>query len=305
MRGSSSVRSISIRPTHKYFTIFVTLLFVLTFASPVQSIENQARDKSPEKKIKGTIVMIHGMFVGSWVWENFKKYFEERGYKCITPTLRYHDTPLSSPANPNLGTTSIVDYVNDIEKEIRKIEETPIIIGHSMGGLISQILASRGLVKSAVLIAPAAPRGINAATWTVIKSAWYNRERMALWDEPLFPTFEGVAYSSLHLLKPQEQKMVYEKFSYESGRAAWEMAFWFFDGKRATFVDDEKVTCPVLIIVGTEDRLTPPAITRKIQHKYNKVSTYIEFNNHSHWIIGEDGWEKVAETIHGWLARVP
>ena len=294
-----------IRVNHKYFTFFITIFFLLTFACPVQSLENQSRNKSPEQKIKGTIVMIHGMFVASWVWDNFKKYFEERGYKCITPTLRYHDTPRSSPAHPNLGTTSIVDYVNDIEKEIGKVEYPPIIIGHSMGGLISQILASRGLVKSAVLIAPAAPRGINSATWTVIKSAWHNRKRMGLWYEPLYPTFEGVAYSTLHRLTPEEQKMVYEKFSYESGRAAWEMAFWFFDGKRATFVDDEKVTCPVLTIVGTEDRLTPPSIAKKIQDKYKKVSTYIEFNNHSHWIINEKGWETVAKTIYDWLQCLP
>jgi pimeloyl-ACP methyl ester carboxylesterase len=299
------VRNTFIRSSHKYFTFFVAIFFILTFAFPVQSLENQSRNKSPEKKINGTIVMIHGMFVGSWCWDNFKKYFEDRGYKCITPTLRYHDTPLSSPANPNLGTTSIVDYVNDIEKEIRRIDEPPIIIGHSMGGLISQILASRGLAKSTVLIAPAAPRGINAITWSVIKSAWYNRERMGLWDEPILPALEGAAYSSLHLLTPQEQKRVYKRFSYESGRAAWEIGFWIFDGKKATFVDAEKVTCPVLIIVGTEDRLTPPSVTRKIKDKYTKNSTYIEFNNHAHWIIGEEGWEKVAEVIYDWLRRLP
>ena len=63
-----------------------------------------------------TIVMIHGMWSGGWYWENYNKFFEEKGYHCITPTLRFHDMSPKEPPHPHLGTTSVLDYAEDIER---------------------------------------------------------------------------------------------------------------------------------------------------------------------------------------------
>jgi pimeloyl-ACP methyl ester carboxylesterase len=281
----------------KYILTIAVLLLVLQAQVFPASAANRPTQKNP------TLMMIHGMFVGPWCWDSFKTYFEAKGYPCVTLTLRYHDVPLSSPPDPGLGTTSLLDYVQDAETEIRKLKDKPVIIGHSMGGLIAQILGSRGLAKSIVLISPAAPGGINAVTWSVIKSAWHNRTRIALWNRPMSPSFEGVAYSSLHLLSDEEQKRVFERFTYESGRAAWEIGFWFFDPGRASKVDASGVTCPVLTVVGTEDRLTPPSVVKKVHKKYERVSTYKEFPNHAHWIIAEPGWEEVAGFIDSWMEK--
>lgn len=76
-----------------------------------------------------TIVMIHGMWGGGWYWENFKKFFEGEGYHCITPTLRFHDVDPKEPSNLGLGTTSLLDYAGDLEKEINKLETVPILTG--------------------------------------------------------------------------------------------------------------------------------------------------------------------------------
>jgi len=84
---------------------------------------------------------------------------------------------------------------------------------------------------------------------------------------------------------------------YESGRAAAEIGFWLFDRKMASSVDASKVTCPVLIVAGSEDRITPVSVIRKVQNKYKTVSTYKEFPNHAHWVIGEPGWENIAEDV--------
>ena len=95
--------------------------------------------------------MIHGIFTGGWCWDNYKTFFEKRGYICVTPTLRLHNFGSKSKPNPELGHTSILDYVSDLEKEIKKINTLPIIIGHSMGGLIAQIIASKGLSQATIL----------------------------------------------------------------------------------------------------------------------------------------------------------
>jgi pimeloyl-ACP methyl ester carboxylesterase len=252
-----------------------------------------------------TIIMIHGMWGSGWYWENYKKYFEAKGYKCFVPTLRYHNVNPKSAPHKELGTTSILDYAADLEKLIKEIGGQPIIIGHSMGGLIAQILASRGLTSTAVLLAPASPRGILALQPSVIKSFWSVLFRWAFWKTPMRQTFKEAVYSMLHLLPQEQQKQTYKRFVYESGRAAFEIGFWLLDGKRATEVDEKKVTCPMLIIVGTEDRITPTAVVKQVHKKYKNNSTYIELKKHAHWIMGEPGWEEVAKLIHVWLKRLP
>ena len=232
-----------------------------------------------------TIIMIHGMWGSGWYWENYKKYFEAKGYKCIVPTLRYHNVnPKSSPPQ-ELGTTSILDYASDLEKLIKDTGGQPIIIGHSMGGLIAQILASRGLASAAVLLAPASPRGILALQPSVIRSFWSVLFRWAFWKTPMRQTFNEAVYSMLHLLTPEQQKQTYERFVYESGRAAFEIGFWLLDSKKATQVNEKKVTCPVLVISGAEDRITPAAVVKKVHEKYKSTSTYKEFPGHAHWIM--------------------
>jgi len=248
-----------------------------------------------------TIIMIHGMWGSGWYWGNYKNYFEAKGYKCITPTLRYHDTDPKSAPHKELGTTSILDYASDLEKLIKGIDGKPIIIGHSMGGLIAQILASRGLASAAVLLCPASPSGIVALKPSVIKSFWSVMSKWNFWNKPMRQTFEEAVYSMLHLLPLQQQKETYERFVYESGRAAFEIGFWLIDGKRATQVNEKNVTCPMLVIAGSEDRITPAAVVKKVHNKYKSVSTYKEFPNHAHWIMGEPKWEEVVEFIDVWL----
>ncbi|MBN1548033.1 MAG: alpha/beta hydrolase [Syntrophaceae bacterium] len=250
-----------------------------------------------------TIIMIHGMWGSGWYWENFKKYFESKGYKCIVPTLRYHDIDPKSDPPAELGTTSILDYASDLEILIKETGGKPILMGHSMGGLIAQILGSRDLAEALVLLTPASPRGIIALTPSVIKSFWSVLFRWAFWKTPMRQTFEEAVYSMLHLLLPRQQKQAYQRFVYESGKAAFEIGFWLLDSKKATQVDEKKVTCPVLVIAGTEDRITPASVVRKIHKKYGSRSTYRELSGHAHWVVGEPGWEDVAELIHEWLIQ--
>ena len=108
----------------------------------------------------------------------------------------------------------------------------------------------------------------------------------------------------MHLLPEEDQKAAYERFVYESGCAATEIGFWLFDSKGASKVDESKVTCPVLVVSGAEDRITPASVVRKVADKYKAVSTYKEFENHAHWVIGEPGWEKIAEFVSDWLKQV-
>jgi pimeloyl-ACP methyl ester carboxylesterase len=248
-----------------------------------------------------TILMIHGMWGTGSYWENFKDFFEGKGYRCVVPTLRFHDMDPNGVPDPRLGTTSLLDYAEDLEKLIREIHVVPILMGHSMGGLLAQILGGRGLAKALVLLTPASPHGIIALKPSVIKSFWSGLKTWGFWKKSFRQTFAEAEYSMLKMMPPESRRSIYDKFVYESGRAAFEIGFWLFDSKGAARVDESKVTCPVLIVGGEEDRITPVSVTRKIAEKYKRVATYKEFPNHAHWVIAEPGWQQIAAYIEGWL----
>ena len=250
------------------------------------------------------IVMIHGMCCGSWVWNNYKEYFEDKGYICHTPVLRYHDIQPGDKPDPALGTTSLHDYAKDLEKYIENLDETPILMGHSMGGLLSQILGAQGLAQGLVLLTPASPGGINALKYSVIKSFWSILTKWGFWRNPFRFSFKATVYAMLHLLPKADQKFIYDRLVFESGKAAGEIGFWYLDPNRASRVDESKVTCPVLVIAGAEDRVTPAYVVRKVAEKYKPVSTYKEFNNHAHWVLSEKGWEEIGSFISEWLDKV-
>lgn len=250
--------------------------------------------------MKNTLYMIHGMWGGGWYWDKYIRYFEKRGYACKAPTLRHHDTKKDDTPNPQLGTTSILDYAADLEDEIKTLENPPVIVGHSMGGLLAQILASRGFGKALVLLAPAPPAGVFAMKPTVLKSFFSSITTYGFWKRPIFPTFEEAVYSTLQRVPAEEQKNIYSRFVYESGRAGSEIGFYVFDKKGASRVDESKVTCPILVIAGGKDRITPASVVKKVAAKYGQAD-YKEFPENAHWVVGEPGWEQIAEYVEGWL----
>jgi len=248
-----------------------------------------------------TVVMIHGMWAGPWCWSNYRQLFEAAGYRCIAVSLPFHALDEQGAPDVRLGNASLLDFCAIIEQEISFLDEKPILLGHSMGGLLVQMLAARGLAQAAVLLSPASPAGIMALTPSVIRSLWRLQTIWGFWRKTTRQTYADAVYSALHLLPEAEQKQLYTRMVYESGRAAFEIGYWMFDARGASRVDESKVTCPVLVLTGIQDRLTPVTVVRQIVKKYHAVATYKEFDNHAHWIVGEPGWEEVAQHALAWL----
>ena len=251
-----------------------------------------------------TIFMIHGMCAGGWIWQNYKEFFEGKGYQCIAPTLRFHDMDHNDTPDPRLGTTSLLDFTADLENEIRSLGEKPIVMGHSMGGLLAQILGSRGLARALILLTPAPPAGIWILKPSVVRASLSGLKQWGFWRKPLRQTFDELVYAALHLMTTAEQKEIFNKFVYESGRASCEIGFWFLDSKRASMVDESKITCPVLVIAGAQDRTIPTSVARQIARKYKSVLTYRELPDHAHWVVGEPGWTEIAGYISDWLDKL-
>jgi len=249
-----------------------------------------------------TLLMIHGMWGGAWCWGNFRQRFESAGYHCIVPTLPYHDVDPRDAPDPRVGRVGLLDYADALATQIRALKEPPVLVGHSMGGLLAQMLAARGLARAAVLLAPAAPAGILAISPSVALGFWSIQTTWGFWHKPVRQTFAEASHVLLHLLPASERRPVYDRFVHESGRAVFEVGYWLFDPSQAARVDASSVTCPVLVVAGHEDRVVPVWALRQVARKYAPVSTYREFEHHAHWLLGEPGWERVADEVLSWLA---
>jgi non-heme chloroperoxidase len=251
-----------------------------------------------------TVVLLHGAFCASWAMEGYRRHFEAHGMRTVAPTLRHHETVPGTRASRELGVTSVLDYADDVEAIVRDLGQPPIIIGHSMGGLIAQIVATRTPAKALALLAPSAPWGtLPTSPWEVV-SAQGLYFAGQFWNKPLRPEAWIAETHALDLLPPKEREAVFARFVPESGLATFEIMHWAMDARRATFVDASKVRCPVLCVAGALDRVNPAKTVASIARRYRDNGHYFEVENASHWLIGEPGWEKTAAYVREWLANV-
>lgn len=252
--------------------------------------------------LRSPVVMIHGAFCGGWAFENWRRPFEKAGYEVHTPTLRHHDGDDDPPTA--LGATSMLDYVRDLEELIDGLAQAPILVGHSMGGLLAQMLATRGNVRALVLLAPSAPWGVLPATPFEYASAQALYLAGDFWNRRLWPTHWIAAANALDNVPARERDEILARFVPESGLATFEIMHWALDLKRATFIDPRDIACPVLCIAGTRDRVNSPGTVKSVAQRYRGRARYEEAAGHSHWLIGEPGWEKIAVSSLSWLDEI-
>ncbi len=253
--------------------------------------------------MRAALFMIHGLWAGPWVWDRFVPFFSGRGYRCVAPTLRHHDAP---PARPpaQLGRVSLLDYAADLEAELDAMTGPPILMGHSMGGMLAQMLAARRPARALVLLSPMPPQGINVLSPASLRMFRTTLVRWGFWRRPTRPAFPAAAASMLGELPAGERRAVYDRLVHESGRAACETGFWFLDPHRAKYVDTAQIRVPVLVVAGSRDLLHPPAMMRWVAGRYAPRSTYKEFAGSGHWLTGEPGWSGIAGYVAGWLGKL-
>ena len=249
------------------------------------------------------VVLIHGKSGTPVGWGNFKGVLEMRGFVVHAPTLRYHDTKPGDAPPPALATTSLLDYAADLEALISQLPEKPVIVGHSMGGLLALMLAARDLCPCAVMLTPAAPSGINALTWSVLRIGWRTLLTWGFWRRPVVPRYRESRWGVFNRVDETEARRLFADMVPDSGRVAFEIGFAGLDRGRASAVDPAKVRCPLLIVGAAEDRMTPASVIRRIAQRY-PTATYVELPGHGHWVLGEPGWESIVKRCIDWIEDV-
>lgn len=249
------------------------------------------------------VILIHGTNAGPWTMENFADYFETQGYFCHSPAYRDHDQPPSEETTARLVNVSIADYVEDIAAYVATLDTKPILVGHSLGGVVAQKLAARGLARAIVLLNGSVNWGVLPTTDEERALGKMFMSAGTFWEDTLLPDFATMAKFGLNKLDPAEQHRVFDRLGAESGRVMFELFFWIFDPNQTTRIDYEAINCPVMMVSGTDDLAIPPSTARVIAEHQGPETTFYEAEGHGHYLMLEPGWEKIAARCADWMAE--
>jgi non-heme chloroperoxidase len=258
----------------------------------------EASAKPSGRATKPPVLMIHGAFCGPWSLAGLREKFEAAGYTVAAPALRFHD---GKRPPTTLGTTSLADYAADLEQEIRALKQAPILVGHSMGGLLAQMLAARMDVRALILLAPSPPWGVPPTTLFEIGAAQAMHLQPGYWSQILEPSRDVALAHSLDKLPRNMRDEVFDRFVPESGRATFEIMNWGIDFRQGSAVNSDAVTAPLLFLTGSEDRINPPSTVERIAALYKGPATVEVLEGMGHWLIGEPGWQRLAQRALEWL----
>jgi len=256
-------------------------------------------------------MLIHGAWLSSKSWENFAEYFGNRGFAVSAPEWpRKHGDVDELRADAEelrgLGLTEIVDHYESL---IRELDQPPVLIGHSFGGLIVELLLDRGLGRAGVALSPAPPKGILVLPFSSLKAATPALAHPSKRHGVVPLTLEEFTYGFVNTFSPEEAAAAYERYAVpETGQIFYEAGLANFHLNPPTEVHFKKGDRAPLLIVGAEKDHTVPASLARAQYKKYESSPaateYIEFEGRPHLLMAAEGWDEVAASIDSWLDGV-
>ena len=245
-----------------------------------------AKPAQPTKR--PPVLLVHGMFGGAWMWEEYQAFLARHGYESHALDLRGHHR--SRPVE-DLGKVPVSAYVEDALEVARRLEN-PFVIGHSMGGLIAQKVAEAGGCRALVLLASAPPRWIPVVSWLLLRKQVKFLKGILL-HRPIFPERDDADVLMFNRTPRDQANLQYARLVPESGKAAFDLSIG------AVAVRETRVTCPVLVVSGTDDRFVVPRVARALVAKYR--ARHLEYPNFGHLIITEPGWQGPALEVVEWM----
>jgi pimeloyl-ACP methyl ester carboxylesterase len=247
-----------------------------------------------------TVVLIHGMWMTPRSWDNWVDHYRDRGYHAIAPGWPGVKDPAETRQDPSglrgLRLTQIVDHY---DKLIRGLDRPPIIIGHSFGGLTTQLLLSRGLGSAGVAIGTAPPKGILVLPLSTLRSGFPALKNPLDRDGLCALSLKQFQYRFTNILSEADSKPIYDEHYIPGSNRP------FFDAlsSPASVGAGMAVRPPLLLVAGSLDHISPISLNQKIQKLQSKAQTPTElktYTGRTHLMAGMDGWEEIADVALNW-----
>lgn len=262
------------------------------------------------KNSPDTIVLVHGLWMTALSWEHWVERYTAKGYRVIAQSWPGMDGPIEAlrrdPATiARLGIDKVVEHY---ERAIEGLDKPPIIIGHSFGGLITEILLDRGMGAAGVAIAPAPVKGIYFLPFSTLKVTFPALSNPANNHRAIPLTPEQFHYAFTNDMSEEESLAAYERYAVPGpDHILFQAAFANFNPHAATAVDFENSNrAPLLLISGGKDHVSPPSVVEanfKLFAKSQAITDYHEFPERTHFTLGQRGWEEVADFALDWAVR--
>ena len=248
------------------------------------------------------VVLIHGSWGRGEQLAPARAAFEERGYTAHTPTLRHHELP-SHEGAMKIASLSLRDYTDDLVAVVNSLDSPPLLVGHSMGGLVAQLVAARTRQAGLVAACPAPAAGIFGATPTGLRLLLPHLLRPRPWTKPCRPpTFEQFRRWIANTQTEDIAREIYDGLVCESGRYVWELFAAVLRLSKATVVDFATVTAPVLVMGAECDRIVPSGVVRQTAARYQH-GTYVEIPRSDHMVFSGTALPVTMDHIDDWIAR--
>ena len=276
------------------------------------AISEQEEDQVNKANASGLapVVFVHGLWLLASSWDRWRTVFEEVGYATVAPDWP-DDAANVDEANEHpevFARKSVGQIADHSEDVIGKLDRKPAVIGHSFGGLLTQILAGRGLSAVSVAIDPAPFRGVLPLPISALRSSSpvlrnpANRRRAV----PL--TYEQFRYGFANALDEDEAKSLYDEFAVPgSGETVFQAAAANLNPWTEANVDTRNPDRgPLLIISGERDHTVPWAVANasyKLEKHNPGVTEIVEMKGRGHSLTIDHGWGEVADTALAFVQR--
>jgi pimeloyl-ACP methyl ester carboxylesterase len=247
-------------------------------------------------------VFIHGEWLTPASWELFKSRYTACAFDCLAPPWPFIDNSIGAgrqTPHPGLAGLSVARIVNHYDELIRKLPAPPLLVGHSFGGLVVQVLLDRGLGAAGVAINAVPPGGVLPGV-IALRSALPFLLTWNGWNRIQTMTLGQFSRNFAQSLSPDEQRTVFRRHVVPTaGRILYQAAFGI--GTRIDFANDSRA--PLLLVAGEKDRIVQSSMVASNYRKYLRSATetaYKSFTGRTHWSIAETGWEDVADYTIEW-----
>lgn len=250
-----------------------------------------------------TILFITGAFVSNESWNEWRDFYENKGYKTLAPAWPYkHASPeVLRKRHPDSEIASIrlKQLIEHFEKIAESLTEKPIIIGHSIGALIAQILNQKGLASAVVAIHSVPPQGILCFKFSFLKSGWGPLGFFTSTKNTFLMSFSQWQYAFANGLPLEWQEKGYQQLAIPESKLVIRDTI-----SSVAKIDFNAPHPPLLLIAGDNDHTIPQQLNYDNYKKYtdkNSITDYKVFSGRNHFVLGQPGWHEIAIYILEWL----